>query len=678
MMKKSLLAFATIALTTGAWGETVQHLGVTYEYTPVVAQYDTTDVENGDQRVLNSAGATSGELTFSGNYYQVATGTAVQNVSATALYLATPTFESWSETTTTTGNSRQNGSYYVTDASYNSIVGYILGGGSVTLYTWDQVKANGDGDFFKGWQKPANGSWTSPDLRTSESAFETYFNGSTTSKGTYRPSASNFVFYKEITSTYDEIEDEYTDVVYYYAIYKLSTDVTTIVNTTTTTNYTPTTIPSGLNWDGVTTVTISSSITSIDNEAFRKNAGSIEKFIIKNNDKFGFDENILFTISPNNEVIFFSSLLNGTPAVTLNGAVEVVRPYATKYITQSMIVYYSSDEFTVPDAEKQGENVTFVNANDPIVMEDNGKGDGGMKVKNGTLITGSQFDAAITSYINSATYLDFTGADFGNLTKSITNNYNNKLILIGKSTNISGVNIVYIDENDDRVCDNFQLDDNYKTGAFFNPVSFTAKSAQYNRTFTEKWASIILPFGSNTIPSGFNCGTIQKYEQANNEITFTSVSSVTANVPYLIYSDTESTLPVFNNVNVVPTTESKYSSQVNGATLTALYEPAYVKSGSEETYIFSEGRIFYVPSTLTNGAKINCFRGYITTPAGTYNPEGGAATIRFINESETAIETITTTNNKDNDAIYNINGQRVSGMNANGIYVKNGKKIIVK
>ena len=60
------------------------------------------------------------------------------------------------------------------------------------------------------------------------------------------------------------------------------------------------------------------------------------------------------------------------------------------------------------------------------------------------------------------------------------------------------------------------------------------------------------------------------------------------------------------------------------------------------------------------------------------NPSGAKVMFHFDDDTTTGIEDITIDGeNKGNDTFYNLNGQRVSNPQR-GIYIHNGKKVIIK
>ena len=88
------------------------------------------------------------------------------------------------------------------------------------------------------------------------------------------------------------------------------------------------------------------------------------------------------------------------------------------------------------------------------------------------------------------------------------------------------------------------------------------------------------------------------------------------------------------------------------------------------------GKLVHVGNGKSTTVK--SFRCYFQAPVEFYNNSGAAEIrIQYENGEASAISSIEYIQNEDN-VIYNLNGQRVNNMNAEGIYVKNGKTIIVK
>ena len=101
--------------------------------------------------------------------------------------------------------------------------------------------------------------------------------------------------------------------------------------------------------------------------------------------------------------------------------------------------------------------------------------------------------------------------------------------------NLNGRNIVK-----DATATSIVLKDGY---SYFTPMSFTAQNISYERTFTkarqagvaENWSTIVLPFTPATCTASSNDMWVERFAQeADGEVTFSEVTGIEANVPYII------------------------------------------------------------------------------------------------------------------------------------------------
>ena len=101
--------------------------------------------------------------------------------------------------------------------------------------------------------------------------------------------------------------------------------------------------------------------------------------------------------------------------------------------------------------------------------------------------------------------------------------------------NLNGRNIVK-----DATATSIVLKDGY---SYFTPMSFTAQNISYERTFTkarqagvaENWSTIVLPFTPATCTASSNDMWVESFAQeADGEVTFSEVTGIEANVPYII------------------------------------------------------------------------------------------------------------------------------------------------
>lgn len=194
--------------------------------------------------------------------------------------------------------------------------------------------------------------------------------------------------------------------------------------------------------------------------------------------------------------------------------------------------------------------------------------------------------------------------------------------------------------------------------------------------------TLVLPFDAE-LPSGVTAYDISYTSGADN-VTATPVDQgkITANKPVLINAAEGTYTFTVSNSSEIPYGTASYT---NGA-LTGVY----VQSNKSGDY----NPIAYVPANsyvlqMQNGAegpgfykvaedkpiKITSFRAYLTAQA-----EPGPSTAPRLsivyNNNTTGINSVRDQTNND-DAIYTLNGVRVSRP-TKGIYIKNGKKYIVK
>lgn len=208
-----------------------------------------------------------------------------------------------------------------------------------------------------------------------------------------------------------------------------------------------------------------------------------------------------------------------------------------------------------------------------------------------------------------------------------------------------------------------------------NIVAVTAEKVALTRTLSsEYWNTFCIPFAmtADQIKDVFGDGTVLTTfagSVADNVMTFTTASSIEAGKPYLIKPAQTTANPTIENVTIVAgdpssITTGKYA-------FTGVYNPTALKTDGTNLFVTKTGALSS-PAASTN--TMYGMRAYITVPAGT-----DGAKISFFDEA-TGISSLETVNNIDGGAVYNLRGQKVSEKNglAKGLYIRNGKKFIVK
>ena len=225
-------------------------------------------------------------------------------------------------------------------------------------------------------------------------------------------------------------------------------------------------------------------------------------------------------------------------------------------------------------------------------------------------------------------------------------------------------------------CANLQLTDgNY---SFKNAGdAFTATNVSYNRDFTVgNRSTICLPFAL-TAEEAAAAGTfwgLESYDSNTGNVSFVEVEEPQANVPYLFDPKTANPFSSFTNKEIPATTSLTVTEGV--ISFVGVNERINLKSVENGVTYYGYRNNAFVEVGSGNGVWINPFRAYIraSSNAGArinvlFDGEGGETGIQVV---KSAVEP------KGEQPIYNLSGQRVQTPSMKGIYIKGGKKYIVK
>lgn len=200
-----------------------------------------------------------------------------------------------------------------------------------------------------------------------------------------------------------------------------------------------------------------------------------------------------------------------------------------------------------------------------------------------------------------------------------------------------------------------------------------------NRTLVaDKWNTLCVPFAisGEEIKANFGEGTlVEKFEAVNgNTVNFADATSIEPGVPYFIKPTVTGTTYTFNGKEVsadAPKTEGNAD-----VTFQGIYSPTDITNDGtvKAAGVTEDGKVLFVNA----GSKTKAFRCFFTISDNTsITPAMLKISIKGV---ETAINSIVMGNSNTTDnAIYNLQGQRVNGNSlTKGIYIKNGKKFAVK
>lgn len=212
-------------------------------------------------------------------------------------------------------------------------------------------------------------------------------------------------------------------------------------------------------------------------------------------------------------------------------------------------------------------------------------------------------------------------------------------------------------------------------------VSFNTQNdvdVQLKRTLTPtQWNTFCVPFtiSADVIAEKFGAGTlVYTFGSMNgNVMNFKASTTIEAGKPYIVKPTKEVVDPTFTGVNIVENDPVK--SGENGFFMQGTYGAKTDLLDDGTNLFLGEGNKFYKP--VKGSTKMKGMRAFFIVPQGT----NLAALRANIDGATTAIDEFATVVEQPTDnRIYNLQGQFVgtSFEGLHGVYVQNGKKVLVK
>ncbi len=213
-------------------------------------------------------------------------------------------------------------------------------------------------------------------------------------------------------------------------------------------------------------------------------------------------------------------------------------------------------------------------------------------------------------------------------------------------------------------------------------VSFNAQDnvdVQLERTLSpEYWNTFCVPFSisAEVIKEMFGEGTqVCTFGSMEGTVmNFAHSTSIEAGKPYIVKPTKEVVNPSFTGVNIEATAAKQVGA--NGYFMQGIYSVKTDLTTDGTNLFLGDGNKFYKPLGTTT-AKMKGMRAFFIVPQGT----NFAALRANIDGATTAIDELTTVVEQPTDnRIYNLQGQFVgtSFEGLHGVYVQNGKKVLVK
>lgn len=212
--------------------------------------------------------------------------------------------------------------------------------------------------------------------------------------------------------------------------------------------------------------------------------------------------------------------------------------------------------------------------------------------------------------------------------------------------------------------------------------SFNAQNnvdVQLKRSLSpEHWNSFCVPFAisAGVIAEKFGAGTqVCTFGSMNgNVMNFAHSTSIEAGTPYIVKPTKEVVDPSFTGVNIEATAAKKVGA--DGYFMQGIYSAKTDLTTDGTNLFLGDGNKFYKPAGTTT-ARMKGLRAFFIVPQGT----NLAALRANIDGATTAIDELATVVEQPTDnRIYNLQGQFVgtSFEGLHGVYVQNGKKVLVK
>ena len=215
---------------------------------------------------------------------------------------------------------------------------------------------------------------------------------------------------------------------------------------------------------------------------------------------------------------------------------------------------------------------------------------------------------------------------------------------------------VVVGDNGTGIADNLELTD---ANAFNAPENFTATNVKLTRSLKNDINSFVLPFYVSARELGASKVATYKDYTLGKYANFDTAESVDANTPFLTIGANEASELTFTNKGIVATPE----------TLGTDFVGVYAPQGAEGKYgIDDNGKIHRGGA----GATIAAFHAYLNVTTGS-----APAAVAFDGSTVTAINGIAADKVADT-AVYDLSGRRVNGKLNKGLYIMNGKKVVVK
>ena len=209
-----------------------------------------------------------------------------------------------------------------------------------------------------------------------------------------------------------------------------------------------------------------------------------------------------------------------------------------------------------------------------------------------------------------------------------------------------------------------------------------------NRNLYSGWNTFCVPFALTQaqLEEAYGSGAVAKYlsdvttdtEGATLHFTPEAEGGIEANKAYLLYLTADVTeAKTFSGVTLQPAGDCTTTVRADNGddyTFQGILAPTALETNDRQYFLNSAGTDFVLP--LNNTSQMKATRAYIIVPAPAAPAQGRQYSFDF-NGTTTAIDNVNVSGMEDG-AWYTISGIRINRPAAKGVYIHNGRKVIVK
>ena len=237
-------------------------------------------------------------------------------------------------------------------------------------------------------------------------------------------------------------------------------------------------------------------------------------------------------------------------------------------------------------------------------------------------------------------------------------------------------------------------EDNSANIALYNGVTIAAVQLSSRTLYKDgKWNTLCLPFSLTAEQmaasplAGAEARTLSSASYAAGTLTLNfsdPVQSLTAGTPYIIkwekaidyVDDDEHNIvnPTFTNVTIDNTAQNVETTNVS---FVGTYDAMSFTEENRSILLVGAGNSLYYPAS---GASLGSFRAYFQLNGITAGDVSGSGVKMFFGEEDDATSLsgkLRVKSEESDNAVYDLSGRKVNSQLKKGLYIKNGKKMLI-